>query len=147
MAEENKPSGFVTGFVVAVVAVIVATVAFNDYGYMRRGHRVVVAPAPVSAVVGAGSGSVPSGQPEYVLTDTFQRVEATGCTPGTYTPVNGRLVQCATSVPQTTGACWRSRSTGQCMPNRTFEQGPPDQSASGNAQASSNSSEGLVGPP
>ncbi len=151
MAEENKSSGFVNvfvgGIVFALVAVVVATMVFNDWGYMRRDHR-VVAPAPVSAVVGTDLGSRPSPQQEYVLAGQVQVNESRPCTPGTSILVNGQMRECASSVPQTTGACWRDRNTGLCAPNRTYEQGPPDQmSVGGSAQAPSTPSENLVGPP
>jgi hypothetical protein len=151
MAEENKSSGsvtvFVGGVVFALVAVVVATMVFNEWGFFSRDSRRAVAPAPVSAVVGAGSGTVPSGQQEYAFTGQVQVNESRPCTPGTVVLVNGQLRECASSVPQTTGACWRSRSTGQCAPNRTYEQGPPDQmSASGDAQAPSTPPQNVVGP-
>lgn len=147
MAEENK-SGPVTGAVVAVAVIAVASWFFNENMIAPRdGH--VVAPASVSTVVGASSGSMPSGEQEYVLTGQIQVDESQPCTPGTSRFVEGRMVECTASVPQTTGGCWRNRRTGESVCDRTQEEGPPpvETTTPESAQAPSVSSQDLAGGP
>ena len=149
MAEEHKSSGgpgmwSILGFVVVVA---VATLVFRDWA--SNGTTRVVAPSTVSTVVGASSGSMPSGEQEYVQTGQIQVVESQPCTPGTSRFVDGRMVECAASVPQTTGGCWRNRRTGESVCDRTQEQGPPpvQTSTPDRAQAPSAPSQDLAGPP
>lgn len=149
MAEENKEGGLVKGMLLGIGAVVVATLVFNQYGFFDRNTRSVVAPSTVSTVVGASSGSMPSGEQEYVQTGQIQVVESQPCTPGTSRFVDGRMVECAASVPQTTGGCWRNRRTGESVCDRTQEQGPPpvQTSTPDRAQAPSAPSQNLAGPP